>query len=41
MIIVVEDGIISDMGSHQGLMEKSSGLYRHLYTLQSLQAVES
>jgi ABC-type multidrug transport system fused ATPase/permease subunit len=41
MIIVVEDGIISDMGSHQELMEKSSGLYRHLYTLQSLQAVES
>ena len=41
MIIVVEDGIISDTGSHQELMEKSSGLYRHLYTLQSLQAVES
>lgn len=41
MIIVVEDGIISDMGTHQELMEKGGGLYQHLYTLQSLQVVES
>ncbi|OYD47259.1 multidrug ABC transporter ATP-binding protein [Sphingobacterium cellulitidis] len=41
MIIVVEDGIISDMGTHQELMEKGSGLYHHLYTLQSLHVVES
>ena len=40
-IIVVEDGIISDMGTHQELMEKGSGLYHHLYTLQSLHVVES
>lgn len=40
-IIVVEDGIISDMGNHQELMEKGSGLYHHLYTLQSLHVVES
>jgi len=36
-IIVVENGIISDQGTHQELMEKNDGLYRHLYTLQSLQ----
>ncbi|MGB7528664.1 ABC transporter ATP-binding protein [Sphingobacterium cellulitidis] len=41
MIIVVEDGIISDMGTHQELMEKGSGLYHHLYTLQSLHVVGS
>ncbi len=41
MILVVEDGIISDKGTHQELMEKRSGLYQHLYTLQSLQSVES
>ncbi|WP_433896065.1 ABC transporter ATP-binding protein [Sphingobacterium mizutaii] len=40
-IIVVEDGIISDMGNHQELMDKGSGLYHHLYTLQSLHVVES
>ena len=41
MIIVVENGLISDLGTHQELMEKDTGLYRHLYTLQSLQVVES
>ena len=36
-IIVVENGVISDQGNHQELMGKENGLYRHLYTLQSLQ----
>ncbi|MVZ61701.1 ABC transporter ATP-binding protein [Sphingobacterium humi] len=40
-IIVVENGIISDAGTHQELMTKGSGLYQHLYHLQSLQAIES
>lgn len=40
-IIVVENGIISDAGTHQELMSKGSGLYQHLYHLQSLQAIES
>ena len=36
-IIVVEDGIVSDMGNHVELMSKGSGLYHHLYSLQSSQ----
>ncbi len=36
-IIVVENGFISEQGTHQELMSKSSGLYQHLYHLQSLQ----
>lgn len=38
-IMVVENGNISDSGTHQSLMEKSTGLYHHLYTLQSHQLV--
>ncbi|MDM1047208.1 ABC transporter ATP-binding protein [Sphingobacterium hotanense] len=41
MIIVVEDGIISDSGTHVELMGRGCGLYHHLYNLQSLQSVES
>lgn len=33
-ILVVENGIISDQGSHVELMSKGSGLYHHLYSLQ-------
>lgn len=40
-IIVVENGLISDRGTHQELMNKGSGLYQHLYQLQSLQVIES
>jgi len=35
-IVVVENGAVSDVGSHSELMSKDDGLYRHLYTLQSL-----
>ena len=41
MIIVVENGTISDQGTHEELMAQKSGLYHHLYTLQSLQNTES
>ncbi|MGO1648537.1 MAG: ABC transporter ATP-binding protein [Sphingobacterium sp.] len=40
MVIVVENGTISDQGTHQELMARGSGLYHHLYTLQSLHATE-
>ncbi len=40
-ILVVEDGIISESGSHLDLITKGSGLYHHLYTLQSTQKIES
>lgn len=33
-ILVVENGIVSDQGSHVELMSKGSGLYHHLYSLQ-------
>lgn len=39
-IIVLEDGIVSDMGNHIELMSKGSGLYHHLYSLQSSQKEE-
>lgn len=41
MIIVVENGTISDQGTHEELMAQKTGLYHHLYTLQSLQNTES
>ncbi|MND71242.1 Lipid A export ATP-binding/permease protein MsbA [compost metagenome] len=36
-IIVVENGIVSESGTHFELLQKETGLYRHLYTLQSKQ----
>ncbi|WP_033566223.1 ABC transporter ATP-binding protein [Sphingobacterium sp. SYP-B4668] len=39
-IIVLEDGMVSDMGNHIELMSKGSGLYHHLYSLQSSQKEE-
>ena len=38
-IMVVENGLVSDYGSHAQLMAKPNGLYHHLYSLQSLQQV--
>lgn len=38
-ILVVENGIISDSGNHIDLLSKGSGLYHHLFTLQSSQKV--
>lgn len=40
-IAVVENGAISEIGSHTELMEKKNGLYQHLYTLQSAQKTTS
>ncbi|NGM62583.1 ATP-binding cassette domain-containing protein [Sphingobacterium sp. SGG-5] len=39
-ILVIEDGIVSDSGTHIDLLTKGSGLYHHLYTLQSTQQIE-
>ncbi len=36
-IIVVENGVVSESGTHFELLQKETGLYRHLYTLQSKQ----
>lgn len=36
-IIVIEDGVVSESGNHIELMSKGSGLYHHLYSLQSKQ----
>ncbi|WP_313268916.1 ABC transporter transmembrane domain-containing protein [Sphingobacterium sp.] len=36
-IIVVENGIVSESGTHFELLQKESGLYQHLYNLQSKQ----
>ncbi len=35
-ILVVENGYVTDSGNHQELMAKGTGLYHHLYSLQSL-----
>ncbi|WP_437921008.1 ABC transporter ATP-binding protein [Sphingobacterium sp. LRF_L2] len=40
-IVVVENGKVSDMGNHVELMSKGSGLYHHLYSLQSAQKAEN
>ena len=40
-ILVVENGLVADYGSHNELMSKESGLYHHLYTLQSTQKLEN
>jgi len=36
-IIVVENGIVSESGTHFELLQRESGLYQHLYNLQSKQ----
>lgn len=38
-IVVIENGKVSDIGNHVELMSKGSGLYHHLYSLQSIQHV--
>ena len=40
-ILVVDNGNVADFGNHFELLAKGSGLYHHLYTLQSSQQVES
>ncbi|TYR38098.1 ATP-binding cassette domain-containing protein [Sphingobacterium phlebotomi] len=39
-IVVIENGEVSDIGNHVELMTKGSGLYHHLYSLQSVQHVK-
>lgn len=39
-IVVIENGEVSDVGNHVELMSKGSGLYHHLYSLQSIQQVK-
>lgn len=36
-IVVVEDGLVAEFGNHEQLLAKGSGLYHHLYTLQTSQ----
>lgn len=36
-ILVIDEGRVSDFGNHVELLSKGSGLYHHLYTLQSHQ----
>lgn len=38
-IVVVENGHVSEIGNHVELMSKGSGLYHHLYSLQSAQKI--
>ncbi|WP_166336351.1 ABC transporter ATP-binding protein [Sphingobacterium chungjuense] len=38
-ILVIENGAVSDSGTHQELMSRCQGLYHHLYSLQSLDVV--
>ena len=41
-IVVVENGVVAEFGNHDELIATGSGLYHHLYTLQSTQrTVES
>lgn len=39
-IVVIENGAVSDIGNHVELMSKGSGLYHHLYSLQSIQHIK-
>lgn len=39
-ILVIEDGCVVDSGTHVELFTKGSGLYHHLYSLQSSQKIE-
>ena len=38
-IVVVQDGLVAENGNHNELFGKGTGLYHHLYTLQSAQRV--
>lgn len=38
-ILVIEDGKVADFGNHIELYSKGSGLYHHLYSLQSAQKI--
>lgn len=40
-IVVIENGKVADFGSHNELLSKGSGLYHHLYSLQSAQKIEN
>lgn len=40
-IVVVENGTVSEIGDHHTLMTQKTGLYHHLYALQSAQEVSS
>ncbi|WDF68225.1 ABC transporter transmembrane domain-containing protein [Sphingobacterium oryzagri] len=40
-IVVIENGQVSEIGNHVELMSKGSGLYHHLYSLQSAQRIIS
>ena len=40
-IVVIENGEVSEMGNHIELMSKGSGLYHHLYSLQSAHEVKA
>lgn len=40
-IVVIENGAVSESGSHFELITNETGLYRHLYSLQSAQKIES
>lgn len=40
-ILVIENGVVADFGNHIDLMSKGSGLYHHLFTLQSSQKIQN
>lgn len=40
-ILVIDDGKVADFGNHFELLEKGSGLYHHLYSLQSSNKIEN
>lgn len=40
-IVIIENGKVSDIGNHVELMSKGSGLYHHLYSLQSSMGVKN
>lgn len=40
-IMVVDHGVVADFGNHEELMAKGTGLYHHLYSLQSAQKIIS
>jgi ABC-type multidrug transport system fused ATPase/permease subunit len=38
-IVVVEGGTVAEFGNHEELLAKGSGLYHHLYSLQTSKRV--